>query len=70
MPIPWTATVFLVVLLTRVLPGAGWTQDELDLFDLVEEVGENFYDLIGVDQVKFNTALNHTLCNSVGPLEP
>ena len=30
----------------------GWDQAELDLFDLVEEVGENFYDILHVDQVR------------------
>lgn len=29
----------------------GWDQAELDLFDLVEEVGENFYDILHVEQV-------------------
>lgn len=29
----------------------GWDQDELDLFDLVEEVGENFYSLLQVEEV-------------------
>ena len=28
-----------------------WDQAELDLFDLVEEIGENFYDVLHVDQV-------------------
>lgn len=28
-----------------------WDQAELDLFDLVEEVGENFYDVLHVEQV-------------------
>ena len=30
----------------------GWDQAELDLFDLVEEVGENFYDILHVEQVR------------------
>ncbi len=30
-----------------------WDQEELDLFDLVEEIGEEtiFYDILGVNQV-------------------
>lgn len=28
-----------------------WEQDELDLFDLVEEVGENFYEVLNVKEV-------------------
>ena len=35
-----------------------WDQNELDLFDLVEEVGENFYDLLHVDQVESSMLLN------------
>lgn len=38
-----------------VIPCCCWTQGELDLFDLVEEVGigENFYDLMHIDKVQF-----------------
>lgn len=34
-------------------PSSCWTQEELDLFDLVEEIGleENFYSLMEIDQV-------------------
>ena len=28
-----------------------WDQEELDLFDLVEDIGMNFYDLMQIDQV-------------------
>lgn len=28
-----------------------WEQDELDLFDLIEEVGENFYEVLHVKEV-------------------
>ena len=28
-----------------------WDQDELDLFDLVEEVGESFYEVLHVKEV-------------------
>jgi len=30
-----------------------WESYELDLFDLVEEVGQNFYDYFGLTQVIF-----------------
>jgi len=30
-----------------------WDPDELDIFDLVEEIGENFYDIMQVDQVRW-----------------
>lgn len=41
----------LLLLSLSVSPGVSWSQEELDLFDLVEEIGENFYDLMQVDQV-------------------
>ena len=28
-----------------------WGNEELELFDLVEEVNQNFYEVLGVDQV-------------------
>ena len=28
-----------------------WDTDDLELFDLVEEVNQNFYEVIGVEQV-------------------
>lgn len=31
---------------------AAWDNDELEVFDVVEEVNQNFYDLLGVSQVK------------------
>lgn len=29
-----------------------WDDDELEVFDVVEEVNQNFYQLLGVTQVK------------------
>lgn len=29
-----------------------WDNDELEVFDVVEEVNQNFYDLLGVSEVK------------------
>lgn len=46
---------FILVLLVFVLSAADpclcWDQAELDLFDLVEEIGENFYDVLHVEEV-------------------
>lgn len=28
-----------------------WDNDELELFDLVEEINENFYTLLGIEEV-------------------
>ena len=41
----------LVILLSVLARGSrAWDSDEMDLFDLVEEVNENFYTLLGLDQ--------------------
>lgn len=29
----------------------GWDHEELEIFDIVEEVNENFYELMGIKQV-------------------
>ncbi len=36
-----------------------WDQEELDVFDLVEEIGleDNFYNIMGVDQVNCSIML-------------
>merc|ERR1711990_124319 len=44
---PMRLLIFLI-LISRSSANFGASQDELDLFDLVEEVNENFYDFIGV----------------------
>lgn len=31
---------------------AAWNNEEMEMFDLVEEVNTNFYEVLGVDQVK------------------
>lgn len=52
------ATALLTPLLLSLILGSSfshaWSQVELDLFDLVEEVNENFYDLLQIPQVKKN----------------
>lgn len=48
------AVLFCVLLVLLSIQGAlCWDQDELDLFDLVEEVEENFYELLQVEQVLY-----------------
>ena len=46
--------LLLVFLCFSAAPGHCWTQEELDLFDLVEEIGlgENFYDILQINQVR------------------
>ena len=45
---------FLLAFFVCLLPNLSraWDQEELDMFDLVEEINENFYDVLGVLQVK------------------
>jgi len=40
-----------LVLLQLTSNVVGWNSEDLELFDLVEEVNENFYDVLGVTQV-------------------
>jgi len=39
-----------------------WDTDDLELFDLVEEVNQNFYELLGVSNVSGNSL---SYCNFV-----
>ena len=48
------------ILLGIVYGQFGASQEELDLFDLVEDVNANFYDFLGVEQVSL-TLLNYEL---------
>lgn len=44
--------VFTVLLLLDVCKlSLAWDNDELEVFDVVEEVNQNFYNLLGVPQV-------------------
>ncbi|XP_071477537.1 dnaJ homolog subfamily C member 1-like [Diadema antillarum] len=41
-------TIFIIAFLLR--PAQAWDSADLELFDLVEEVQQNFYDVLGLDQ--------------------
>ena len=43
--------IFVFILISTASVGNCWESYELDLFDLIEEVGENFYDVFGVSPV-------------------
>lgn len=45
--------IFSLTMSSLFLVGNCWESYEMDLFDLVEEAGENFYDFFGVTQVNF-----------------
>lgn len=40
-----------LLFLSHIWIAKGWDTDDLELFDLVEEVNRNFYEVLGVDQV-------------------
>lgn len=42
---------FLILVVISVDIASAWDQDELDIFDLVEEINENFYTVLKVQQV-------------------
>lgn len=44
-----------LLLLSHLWLVESWDTDDLELFDLVEEVNKNFYEVLGVDQVVFFT---------------
>ena len=50
------STGYRLFLLLFVLPGCtevhGWDSIDLELFDLVEEIKDNFYDVLGLKQVR------------------
>ena len=48
---PSYATVLFLLLTSSFIPAGCWDSEDFELFDLVEEVGENFYDYFGVSQV-------------------
>lgn len=43
--------ICLVIFLSIFSMCSAWDQSELEIFDLVEEINQNFYDLLGVPQV-------------------
>ena len=49
---------FLVILRLTSTYVYGWNSEDLELFDLVEEVNENFYDVLGISQVSFERSYN------------
>lgn len=43
----------LLLLSLKCIAVCAWTEEELFIYDLVEEVGENFYDFYGIPKVSF-----------------
>jgi hypothetical protein len=44
------STIFLVLSCSS--PASAWDNDDLEIFDLVELVNKNFYELMGISQVR------------------
>lgn len=44
-----TCLAFLIIFFVPVI---AWDSDHMELFDLVEEIGGNFYEILGVDEVR------------------
>jgi len=42
--------LLVILMMFMVVPSFAWDNEELDLFDLVEEVNRNFYDVMEIDQ--------------------
>lgn len=45
------ATFAYVVLVVSCTTVHGWDTEELEIFDLVEEINKNFYEFMGISQV-------------------
>ena len=41
-----------IIVLLLAINVLGWNNEDLELFDLVEEVNQNFYDVLGVTPVR------------------
>lgn len=44
-------SVFLIIFIVGTKTSFAWDNDELEIFDLVEEINENFYKILNVEQV-------------------
>lgn len=42
----------IIIILTLTLCAQAWDDGDLEVFDAVEEVNQNFYELLGVTQVR------------------
>lgn len=47
----------LILTVTWLGAAVAWDGDELEVFDVVEEVNQNFYTMLGVDRVSCLTTL-------------
>lgn len=52
--------VHVLLFLSFSLGVYGWDDGDLEVFDVVEEVNSNFYELLGVKQVKQSSCTTQT----------
>lgn len=43
----------VLIFITIIYGAAAWDDDDLEVFDVVEEVNQNFYELMGISQVVY-----------------
>ncbi|XP_013788968.1 dnaJ homolog subfamily C member 1-like, partial [Limulus polyphemus] len=52
----WTVQLILFLFVTiKINVTCGWDTEDLELFDLVEEVNQNFYEVLGLEQTASNS---------------
>lgn len=47
----WSPLLLLLSALLLVPSSNAWDSEELEIFDLVEDINQNFYEMLGVQQV-------------------
>jgi len=47
-------TLAVIILITVIKSAKSWENSDLEMFDLVEEVGQNFYEVLGIPQVRLH----------------
>ena len=47
-----TGLISLLIVLLTIRSAQCWDSEEMEIFDLVEEINQNFYELLGVSQVR------------------
>lgn len=58
----------LILTLTWLGAAVAWDGDELEVFDVVEEVNQNFYTMLGVDRVSCLRFIVEQHCSRLIPL--
>lgn len=54
--------VLALMLLSLLAPATAWDNDDLEIFDLVELINKNFYEELGIKQVRNFVNVDETNC--------